>query len=1003
MERWSVVAFGPPALAALGAALDAAKADDPLARVTVAVPSTYAGTAARRTLCAQGVGGLVNCQFVSLAWVAELLGAPALAAAGRVPLSDAVRAEAVRAALADAPGPIARAARHPRTLRSLESTLAALREMPTPLRDQLARTSPRAAVIVRLYQVTRARLRAWYDERDLFLAAAAAVRETPRETPHRPWAHVFRDVGHVVLYLPRRLSAAELDFCAALADADLLSVVLGATGDDQADQTTRALADKLAARLGPGIHAAPGAPLVADRVISAPDPEEEVRAAIREIVTRLRRDELPLYRAAILYPTPSPYAVIAAEELAAAGIPFNGPSTRTLAQTVAGRCLRGLLDLAGGDLDRRSVMAWLSDSPILERPAFQSSPTPNPRLVPATAWEHLARQAGIVRGDWSAPLKRLTAGTETDEQATRLAAFIEELSRRLDADGLGSWRQLTRWAGSLLDRYLAPAAWSQEELDAACRVRTALDGLAVLDTVAAETPDFDAFRRAVSRGLEAPVEHHGNFSTGVFVGGLADALGTDFDLVVVLGMAEGLAPPAHTTDPFLPEQHHDGRAEWRRDYLAALAAASGERVLCFPRSDPRAGRARLPSRWLLETAGHHAACTIYAEDLVTLQAPWYQRIPSFAGSLNASEPASPRDRDLCSLAAWDGNLAHHPLVVADPALARGIAAQQARAGADFSAWDGHVGPHPLLAIQNTHPVSPAELQRYAVCGMRYLLEHVLGVEETVRADTPDSTEAGETIEISPMDRGMLIHDVLGRFACGDESLEFLVEQACECFADAGAPQLWVAEQERIQSLLSRFADEDERLREELGTAPVHTQITFGDDGPPVVVALPDGGSVTLRGRLDRLDCAPDGSHAVAIDYKIGRSQPYRRALSDDPVAHGQLLALPTYGLAARAQLGDVPLRAAYWFLRDLDEFELVVLNLDEEMLRRFVEALAVIVAGIEAGRFPARRAALATSSLESCDRCPYDLVCPADRVRAWERKRQAPQLVSYVALVDPDA
>ena len=960
-----MVAFGPPALEALGAAIEAAKAGDPLAPVTVAVPSALAGLAARRALSSSSKG-LVSCRFVPLAQVAELLGGPALAVAGRLPLPEAVRAEALRGALASATGPIASAARHPRTLRSLTLTLAALRGMPARQLDQLAQASARAGEIVRLSRATQARLRGYFDEHDLLLAAAAAVRA---EAP------ALAGVGHVVLYLPRRLSAAELDLCAALAGAGLLSAVLGATGDPQADQETWALAERLAALLGPGAHAPPPAPPAADLVISAPDPAEEVRAAIREILTRLRRDRLPLHRAAILYPTPSPYAVIAAEELAAAGIPLNGPSARTLAQTVAGRCLRGLLDLAASaDLDRRSVMAWLSGCPIPERP--------HGKLVPATAWERLAQQAGIVRGDWSTPLKRLDAG----EQATRLATFIEELSGRLSTDGLDSWRGLSRWAASLLDRYLAPGSWPPEERDASRRVRAAVDELGGLDVVAAEPPGLGAFSQAVARALDT-AGFHGRLSDGVFVGGLADARGADFDLVIVLGMAEGFTPSADGEDLLLPELHRDRQAGHRQDSLAALAAARRKRVLTLPRSDPRSGRARLPSRWLLEAAGRHAGRRVYAQDLVTLEAPWYQRAPSFAGGLDADEPASPRDWDLASLTAWSGDLDRHPLVASDPALARGIAAQQARASAGFSVWDGHVGPHPSLAMRSGQPVSPTTLQRYAVCGMRYLLQHALGV-------TP-AEEPREAVEVNPLDRGALVHEVLDRSARGEGPLAALTEQALGRFAEDCAPVLWAAEREQILAILARFPDEDERLCAELGTVRHQTQAPFD-----VAVALPDGGSLILRGRIDRIDRAPDGSLAVAIDYKTGRSQPYRQALRGDPVAGGQLLALPTYGLAASAQLSGGQARAAYWFLREPEEFELVWLDLDGEALRRFGEALAVIVAGIEAGRFPARRGALATSSLESCDRCPYDLVCPADRVQAWERKRQAPELAGYAALVD---
>jgi hypothetical protein len=48
-------------------------------------------------------------------------------------------------------------------------------------------------------------------------------------------------------------------------------------------------------------------------------------------------------------------------------------------------------------------------------------------------------------------------------------------------------------------------------------------------------------------------------------------------------------------------------------------------------------------------------------------------------------------------------------------------------------------------------------------------------------------------------------------------------------------------------------------------------------------------------------------------------------------------------------------------------------------MQRFAEAVGAAVSGIEAGQFPARRGWVATSSRESCDLCPYDLVCPVDR------------------------
>src|SRR5438445_10914868 len=107
---------------AAGGTLDAtvaeAKDADPLAPVTVAVPSTYAGLSLRRRRSALGS---VNVRFQSLNRIAELLGAPLLAEPDRRPLTPAVRAEAVRLALATDPGLFAGVADHPSTIASPEA------------------------------------------------------------------------------------------------------------------------------------------------------------------------------------------------------------------------------------------------------------------------------------------------------------------------------------------------------------------------------------------------------------------------------------------------------------------------------------------------------------------------------------------------------------------------------------------------------------------------------------------------------------------------------------------------------------------------------------------------------------------------------------------------------------------------------------------------------------------------------------------------------------------
>ena len=105
--------------------LDSLKCGDPLAPVSVVVPSTYAGLDLRHDL---GRHGTANVHFIVLARLAELLGAPSLAAQGRRPLTPLVEAAAVRAVASEARGPLEPVRQHPALNRTLRSTFRELRQ-----------------------------------------------------------------------------------------------------------------------------------------------------------------------------------------------------------------------------------------------------------------------------------------------------------------------------------------------------------------------------------------------------------------------------------------------------------------------------------------------------------------------------------------------------------------------------------------------------------------------------------------------------------------------------------------------------------------------------------------------------------------------------------------------------------------------------------------------------------------------------------------------------------
>ena len=1005
--RWAAV--GRPATRALAAAVHEAKAGDPLAPVTVAVPSVFAGLGLRRAL-AVAAGGLVNVRFLVLARVAELLGAAPLAAAGRRLLTRAVRAEAVRAALAADPGPFGDVALHPATVRSVERAFIELRRAGSPGDDALRPL---------LARIERA-LAGWYDDHDLLVSAAEVVRRTPTAT-------VAADVGHVVLHLPRRVSTADHAFLDALAGAGRLTVVLGTCGDPVGDEPARRIAERLGAA-----PPAPGEPPepVSARVLVAPDPEVEVRAVVRQVASRLAEGR-PLHRIGIVYPSSRPYALIVHEQLAAAGIPHSGPAVRSLAHTAAGRVLLGLLRLPAERYARAAVTGWLSSGPVVESAGGER--------VPAPRWDALSRAVGVVAGEahwrdalgrhrWMLThrLERLEAEGEDDgvarglraelDHVDRLDAFVAELIANASPPLRASWTACAAWGRRMLARYLGGEgrrdAWPDEELEAARAVEAALDGLAALDDVSGP-PDAAAFALVLEEQLRAPFGRQGRFGGGVFVGRPADAACLDLDTLFVLGMGEGVVPQRRAPDPLLADDDVGlRRAEERRDFLWAAASAQ-EAVLSFARADQRGQRERLPSRWLLDAASACAGRRLYADDLAAHPpAPWLERVASFPAVLRQGDAAgSAQEVRLRSLLEWTaaGGRAHeHPMLGAEERLARGLQVVAARRADRLTRWTGLVGPVAREAGVFDAVQSATAVQTWATCPRRFLFERVLGVAET---PVPE-----DELEMSPVERGNLVHLALERFLAevpprttpwqpwtADERdrLDGILD---ELFADAerrgvtGRPLLWRGQRRRIRRDVLGLLDRDERHRAAAGVVPVAGELSFGIDVgglPPVEVVTSSGRKVAFRGRIDRVDRAPDGSRLVVIDYKSGSPVEYT-GLDADPVKAGRLVQLPLYALAARQRFGDVPTQAAYWFVTERADYRWVPVVLDARTTSRLHEVVDAVGEGVDAGVFPANPGGRGGRvGHRHCTYCPYDRVCPRDRQSAWERAQGDAALEPY--------
>lgn len=1009
------VPFGQSAFDALRERLAAVQSADPFAPVTVAVASNYVGLSLRRELAREG---LVNVRFQVLARVVELLGAPVLAAAGRTPLTPALQGEAIRRALDEVPGVFAPVTDHPGTQQALVATFADLRELPGETLDALSRQSPRAASVVALFRGYRDATRAFYDHTDAAEAAATAISAGGGLA-------ALRDIGHLVVYLPRRLTPSEARVVAALGERGQASVILGVTGDPDADAEAIRVAQMLGATLPLQDPVVPRA----NRIVSAPDIEEEVRWVIRDLLARAG-EQGSFARTAVLYPQAEPYGRVVHEQLAAAGIPAHGPSPRTLADTIAGRHILRLLALPQHDFRRADVMNWLSSAPVC--------PGDEP---PVTRWDEISRKAGISGGarQWRDRLNNfvddakkeqeharrdgrdsLASRFETDAKLARdLVDFMDGLVRRLNPGPRRTWTELADWALELQRHYLGrpdELDWDDEsEREAAGQVEQIIEGLRALASFEREaTPAL--LRQALESLLAVPAGRAGAFGQGVFVGNLGTAAGMRLDRVYVLGMVEGRLPVRGHEDPLLPDREREAANidprlrphEQRRDYLAALASAP-ERILLYPQANLRGQRELLPSRWLTEAATLLAGRSIDTSEFAKLtDSAWFTKIPSFrAGVLESAVPATAQERRMRRLHLPARDPRHRQVLAEHPRLAAGLDAIRARLSDRYSAWDGVIGAREGLAPSPHRPASPTSLENWATCPMRYFLGTVLRVEEFERPE--------EELTISALDRGNLMHDVLERFFAeagprepgakwqdGDrERLRKLVDDACDAAERrgiVGKPLLWHAERERIHRSLQAFLGREAERRAENQLRFARAEFSFGiapDDPGPLVVELPGGRRVAFRGRIDRIDRGDDGSIAV-YDYKSGKGDKYKKVRDPETrTDFGERLQLPVYALAARREFGggSTPVEAYYWFVdEDAAMQEPCGYAYDGDAHEQFTRDLSLILHGIEHGLFPARSGEVDRDSFKNCMYCPYDRLCASDRHRAWERKAGDPVL-----------
>lgn len=915
----------------LQASIAAAQREDPFARCTIVVPHRAVSYDVMRRVVRNGAGGALNVRSMTLLDLARDLVEETEALLDREPLTAAAMRTAIEHELLTDPLGFREVADQPATLDALtRASVRLLRRERTP-RDHLP---PATADLLTIHERAMRALVGTYTAQDVFAAAKAQLdRGNTRER-----------LGRIVLFqLPEQHDPRARAFVGSLMPgAEVIPL-------DRYDGG--AVRERI------------------DELISVTDPVEEVRCAVETVAHALAGGAVAAgNRIGIFFPTPDPYLGLLTAQLEAAGIAYTARGRTPVTAFAPARTLLRLLELdADENLDLRAVLDAHWEG-ALARPRHAD---PEPRLdidrqqelppLPPLPSSRALEEAFLAGADLSAA----DQSSECDlKNWGTLLAYRDALAARLrHIDDAPDWESAVERVRALYLEVIHRASAGAGARACHAAVLDALDLLAALGA-GRSRPGREALAALLASELSGRSFREGTLSTGVTVGTHPSAVGRDLELVILLGMADGIAPAPSGIDALLPDEvcERFGGAlltslqsrQDQRDQFAAAVAAGRTVMVTTPRGRLRSSGPLTLSPWIapasvLEQADASARSRHDdAEGARLLEefpglAHLHQVTRVISSPLQAAREGY-GSRTLPSTAArgWERAMlrvtgtAAAPGVPADirhgrdrlPAFAR--LAREIRASrhqGTFTRFTGnltHIAPRlaaqgqgfGVLNTEDAPPeqllhVSATSLETWAQDPFSYFLEKVLRVELFAY---PDEEEQAEPRVFGNIVHGALEKLVRAQLDTGvlptEDAVEAVYEEVFTQFGrDHWSPTMWQVQQRSVRAMVERALIELRAGRtagESLPFEPLAAESGFGrssDQAPALRIPLDDG-YLLLRGAVDRVDRLHDGSLRV-IDYKTGADHSYKGISAEDPLLGSTRLQLPLYALHALAAYRDV--------------------------------------------------------------------------------------------------
>lgn len=262
----------------------------------------------------------------------------------------------------------------------------------------------------------------------------------------------------------------------------------------------------------------------------------------------------------------------------------------------------------------------------------------------------------------------------------------------------------------------------------------------------------------------------------------------------------------------------------------------------------------------------------------------------------------------------------------------------------------------------TEAGSITQIESFGTCAFLHFGRHLLKLQEV---------EEG----VSPKTIGQIAHAVLAnlgpRLLSDSEGnlLEEMEKETARAFAETPMPAAEAVrdlERRRLSRQLAYFLRVERARLKENGFVPRFFEKSFGTEAETLYkLPVAPGFELALRGRIDRVDVAPDGKTAEVIDYKSGMPpQPAE-------MKAGTSLQLQCYLDVCEKVLGLLPVEGGYLSIRGNRPVWIKQKDLRprlgeaREHLRRHAEAIAT-------------GTVLAAADDQVCEICVFRGICRTD-------------------------